>query len=561
MLIIGGGPAGSTCGTLLRKYNPSLRVLILERETFPRDHVGESLLPPLSQLLNEMGCWEKVEAAGFPIKLGATYKWGKSKELWDFEFYPAERFVDEPRPAKYAGQRLWTAFQVDRSVYDTILLDHSASLGCEVRQNARVSKVHAEGDLVMAVEMDDGEMITGRHYVDASGHSGILRRSLGVETNTATSLQNIAIWNYWENADWAVEIGVGGTRVQVMSVGYGWLWFIPLGPTRTSVGLVIPVEYYKESGKRPAELYSEALASQENIAALMVNAVSEGNLQTTKDWSFISTRHIGENWSLVGESAGFADPILAAGLTMAQVGAKEAAIAIQEILKGELDEDWIKQEFEERQMARISSHIRFADYWYTANAQFTDLKEFTAVIASENGLDLSPDKAWAWLAQGGFIDSSGALGPAGFPIDHVRNLGEFLADIEPSSAVKSSNVFRMNLEGAVLRDRVQFGMGRIEKTPCYSRGGRHLPVTGIFKYVIDLLAVSSELPEIVEEMKRHIAEKQDPNFVNNTIGVVPHALEAMISDGWVDASFDPSLPTKKLPERVGNVLHWNTDNR
>ncbi len=97
--IIGGGPGGSTCATFLKKYMPDLKVLILEREAFPRDHVGESQLPPVCRILHEMGCWEKVEAANFPIKIGATYKWGRSQELWDFEFIPAEGFIDEPRPA------------------------------------------------------------------------------------------------------------------------------------------------------------------------------------------------------------------------------------------------------------------------------------------------------------------------------------------------------------------------------------------------------------------------------------------------------------------------------
>src|SRR5579862_6008818 len=122
--IIGGGPAGATVGTLMKKYGPDLKVAILERERFPRDHIGESLLPPVSFILDEMGCWDKVESAEFPIKIGATYRWGRQPELWDFEFFPANRFKDEPRPAKFEGQRLSTAFQVDRAIYDKILLDN-----------------------------------------------------------------------------------------------------------------------------------------------------------------------------------------------------------------------------------------------------------------------------------------------------------------------------------------------------------------------------------------------------------------------------------------------------
>ena len=146
--IIGGGPGGSTTGAMLKHYHPGLRVLILERETFPRDHIGESQLPPISAVLDEMGCWDKVEAAGFPIKVGATYRWGRSPELWNFEFLPLADFRDEPRPAKFQGQRKQTAFQVDRSIYDQILLDHARDLGCEVLEGTKVAQVLHAGDRV-----------------------------------------------------------------------------------------------------------------------------------------------------------------------------------------------------------------------------------------------------------------------------------------------------------------------------------------------------------------------------------------------------------------------------
>lgn len=307
--IIGGGPAGATAGALLRLYNPDLRVLILEREKFPRDHIGESLLPPISPILEEMGCWEAIESADFPIKIGATYRWGQRPELWDFDFYPPAKFKDEPRPAKFEGQRVSTAFQVDRSIYDKILLDRAKELGCEVREETHVSKVLVEGDEVQGLKLASGETITAAHYVDASGSSGILRRALGIACDYPTTLKNIAIYDYWQNADWVVKIGVGATRIQVRSLGYGWIWFIPLGATRTSIGLVIPAEYYKKSGKRPEELYAEALRDEPTLTDLLKNAHSEGKLQTTRDWSFLARRQAGANWFLIGECAGFADPI------------------------------------------------------------------------------------------------------------------------------------------------------------------------------------------------------------------------------------------------------------
>ena len=147
-MIIGGGPAGATAGTLLKKYCPEFKVAIFEKEQFPRDHIGESQLPAISAILDEMGVWNKVEAANFPIKIGSTNRWGKNPELWDLEFIPSEKFVDQPRPGRYEGQRRYTAFQVDRSIYDKILLDHAETVGVEVHQKTAVRTVLREGDRV-----------------------------------------------------------------------------------------------------------------------------------------------------------------------------------------------------------------------------------------------------------------------------------------------------------------------------------------------------------------------------------------------------------------------------
>ena len=273
--IIGGGPAGATAGTLLKKYHPNLNVALFERDKFPRDHVGESQLPAISMILEEMGVWEKVEAANFPIKIGSTNRWGKNPELWDLEFIPSEILVDEPRPAKFQGQRRHTAFQVDRAIYDKILLDHAAEYGVEVHEGTGVKKVNRAGDGIDSLDLGDGRTISAKYYVDASGHIGVLRRAMGVECTYPSTLQNVAFWDYWQNADWAINIGVGATKVQVMSLGWGWIWFIPLGPTRTSVGLVVPANYYKSSGQKPEELYLEALGQEERISALPKNAVCE----------------------------------------------------------------------------------------------------------------------------------------------------------------------------------------------------------------------------------------------------------------------------------------------
>src|SRR6185437_15814555 len=105
------------------------------------------------------------------------------------------------------------------------------------------------------------DTVKARYYVDCTGESGKLRRALEIPVDVPTSLQNIAFWDYWQDAQWAETYGFGGTHVQIMSLGWGWIWFIPITPTRTSIGLVLPAEYFKKSGKTREQIYMDAVAA------------------------------------------------------------------------------------------------------------------------------------------------------------------------------------------------------------------------------------------------------------------------------------------------------------
>ena len=540
--IVGGGPGGATAASLLRKYSPKLQVAIFEREVFPRDHIGESQLPAISNILHEMGAWDKVEAANFPIKLGSTNRWGRNPELWDFEFYPSENFVDEARPGTFQGQRRMTAFQVDRSIYDKILLDHAEELGTLVRQGVVVKEVLRQEDSVTGLVLSSGETVTAKHYIDASGHVGIIRRAMGVQCDYPSGLQNVAFWDYWQNAEWAVNIGVGGTKILVMSLPYGWIWFIPLGPTRTSIGLVMPAEHYKKTGKRPEELYLAALGEEERIAGLTQRATRENKFTTTKDWSFIAERQWGANWFLVGESAGFADPILSAGMTMAHSAGREVAYTIGELERGEHDALWLREQFGRRQARRIQSHIRFADFWYTANAQFIDLQEFIQGIARDNELELTPLKAWEWLARGGFIDEDLGVGFGGFNLGAIKQLGDVLAEVKPDALWSKFNVYRVNLTGATQRERALYWNGRIMRGNCYVRGDRLLPVDGSYSQVLYTLQRTSDLAQIIEMSRASFTQQLQKPEVEKACARFMETLEAMVSDGWVETSLDPNRP-------------------
>jgi len=558
--IIGGGPAGSTVGSLLAKYNPNLRVVVLERERFPRDHVGESQLPSISHILAEMGVWDKVEAANFPIKVGATYRWGKTDGLWDFEFLADGKLRPEKRPSRFVGQRTQTAFQVDRAQYDKILLDHARTLGCEVREGTTVRVVDRDGDRVERLLLDDGTEIRAKHYVDATGHSGILRRAMGVNVEAPTTLKNVAIWDYWRNAEWAVSIGVGGTRVQVLSLSYGWIWFIPLGPDRTSIGLIVPASYFKEQGNSTEELYMEALRSDPVVSRLIQNATREDNLSTTKDWSFIAERLAGENWFLAGESAGFADPILAAGMALAHAGARMVAYTILELERGELESDWLRRNYSINHRSQILQHVRFADFWYTANGVFSDLQEYAREIAADAGLALTAADAWRWLGQGGFIEHTSGTNLGGCGLLIAKEIvGAFTGEDAPYAIVGKTH-FQTNLAGAEEDWMAEMNGGLITRRRMFRRNGKVLPMVGLTAMLAQLLTVERSFSQLSRMPTPDLVlygESVDPAKVQIE---VLKTLEALVSDGWISARIVPGAePFPPVDLDFSSMVHANRD--
>ncbi len=543
-------------GTMLRKYNPSLDVVILEADQFPRDHVGESQLPVITHILHEMGVWDKVEAANFPIKVGATYRWGLTtdKELWDFNFLPDELQPQE-RPAKFGGQRVATSFQVDRSIYDKILLDHCRDLGCRVYERTRVRKVENSGDRVdhlaiessgvAADEIGATNTVKAKYYVDASGESSTVRKAFNVGVESPTSLRNIAVWDYWENAEWAAKIGVGGTYIQIMSLGWGWLWFIPITATRTSIGLVTSAEFYKKSGMSTEELYLKAISEEPRIGPLVRNATREGNLQATKDWSFISDRLYGDNWFLVGDACGFADPILSAGMSLAHMSGRRVAFSLLELLKDDSDGEWIKGQYNQIQRKNIWNHIRFADYWYSVNSKFTDLREYCSQIAKDAGLTLDADEAFRWLGTGGFADEISGVPFAGsYRISAMKDFTERFSGTKGSWAVQVNNIFELDTTGASEEVVAVYDQGRVLKIPCLIREGKTLPKHLMYGVVYNSLLQEKEIQLLAERFMFEAYKSRMPASAQ-TSEFCTEALEALVTEGWVKASYDPKLPLLK----------------
>lgn len=543
--IIGGGPAGSTVGCLLKKYAPTLEVTIFERERFPRDHVGESQLPAITWILEEMGVWDKVEAAGFPIKLGGTYRWGATDELWHLNFIDPGTFESLPRPAPLTPQRRQTAFQVDRARFDQILLDHAEAMGCQVLREARVSNVnHAEGYVTgLVVEPKDGEPfeVKARTYVDASGETGVLRRAVAVPTEFPTSLRNIAFWDYWQQAEWAERAGDSATRIQVMSLGWGWLWFIPISDTRTSVGLVLPAEHFKRLGKRPEEVYLEAIEAEPLIKELTSKATREGHFSATKDWNFLAESLTGENWFLTGDSCGFADPILSAGMTLAHTSGRRVAYSILELQRKTQDARWIRDQYSEGHRHQIRHHMQFAEFWYAGNGRFTDLKEYCSELARSSGLELNAEEAFRWLATGGFaLDTIGVPMAATFPMSGVKHMTTQLTGQEAESILAGMNTVQRQVEGMTETTFAHYENGRVKPTPCLVRDGRKLPFDGAFALLLNRMADPIEIDALIAACVAASGGKAPAH--PPLAQLLLESLEALIAEGWAKAWHDPEKP-------------------
>jgi hypothetical protein len=243
---------------------------------------------------------------------------------------------------------------------------------------------------------------------------------------------------------------------------------------------------------------------------------------------------VGENWMLVGESAGFADPILSGGMSLAMVGGREAGYILASLLRGEHDAHWLKGWYADLQTKRITQHIKFADYWYSANGHFDELKEHTSCIASEAGLELAPDDAFRWLAAGGFVSDDLTFPVAGtYRLGAVKSAMQLLSGIPAHWEINRYNRFFLNLDGSEVVYAPQCVDGRIEKIKCYKRDACLLPMVGMYRTVFRALGRKSDASEIVKELKGAIAATEGLAEPYNAFLGALEALEGMVAEGWV----------------------------
>jgi FAD-dependent halogenase len=369
VIVIGGGPGGSTAATLIAKDGH--RVLLLEREKFPRYQIGESLLPYTLGICQILGVGEQVDRAGFTPKNGGVWYWGgQGKPGWGFNF------GELPNVPMYGGAY---AYQVERMKFDEILLRNAQHCGVVVCEQYRVEDLIEQEDRIVGVRGTDA---MGNHYsararyvVDAGGHSSPFYARVG-ERIYAEQFRNMAIFCYFLNGK-RLPAPQSGSILNV-TFDKGWIWYIPLTDKLTSVGAVISVQHAKEiKNEGLAEAFNSFVNSCPLIRDYLANAtrVTEGvygHHRLRRDWSYCNTRFSRPGLVLVGDSACFVDPLFSSGVHLSTYSALLAARSINTVLRNDLDEERCFREFDLRYRLEYLSFFEFLTTFYNTNLDKAD---------------------------------------------------------------------------------------------------------------------------------------------------------------------------------------------
>src|ERR1051325_9147501 len=309
ILIIGGGPAGSTAATLLAREG--YKVALLERERFPRFQIGESLLPYNNDLFDRLGVKDQLLAGDFNAKYGAEFLTGDGKVGYTFRF---DRNLPDPQYQR--------SFQVKRAEFDHLLLRNAAKVGVEVHEQTQVTAVELGDPQRAVVRTADGREWAARFVIDASGHGAVVGSKLGENRAAIDELQKIAIFAHYKNVPRAEGKDAGNTVIVVLR--NAWFWLIPVSTDVMSVGLV----HVSSCGLKPEELLARTIAETPWMAERMAAAERVSAVYARKDFSYAMRKMVGPNFALAGDAAGVLDPIFSPGVFMAMKSAAIVADAV-----------------------------------------------------------------------------------------------------------------------------------------------------------------------------------------------------------------------------------------
>ncbi|RLS35470.1 MAG: NAD(P)/FAD-dependent oxidoreductase [Planctomycetota bacterium] len=329
VIVIGGGPSGSTASTLIAQRGH--RVTLYERETFPRYHIGESLIPETFWVFEKLGVLPKLRASHYVKKHSVQFVTGQGKLSEPFYFA-------DNKP--HESSQTW---QVLRSEFDHMMLNNAREHGVEVHEGARVLEVLFDGERAVGVSLADGDgkrEVYADVVIDAAGQSALIQDRLGLR-QWDPELKKAAVWTYWKGAYRDSGKDEGATMVMQLDNKQGWFWYIPLHDDILSVGVVAPFEYLfkNRDTKDHEQIYFEEVARCPGLQPRIKDATRAAPFRAAKEYSYRAKKVAGDGWVLVGDAFGFLDPLYSSGVLLAlQSGAKAAEAVCEGLETGDTSE-------------------------------------------------------------------------------------------------------------------------------------------------------------------------------------------------------------------------------
>jgi FAD-dependent halogenase len=441
-VIVGGGPGGATAATLIAKDGH--RVLLLEKERFPRYQIGESLLPStVHGVAPLLGVADELAEASFPVKRGGTFRWGTNPEPWTFTFALSRRLAESSS----------TAYQVERQRFDKILLDNARRCGVDVREEHEAVALSRDGDRVVGVRFRDAASreseVQAPYVVVAAGSTSRMHKGIGVR-ELSPFFRNVALFGYFE----------GGKRLPPPNEGNilcaafegGWFWYIPLSDTLTSVGAVVARECAGDIQKDAQDALRRYIEACPLIAGQLAGArrVREGiysPLRVRKDYSYANSVFWSPGVVLVGDAACFVDPVFSTGVHLATYSGLLAARSINTRLRGELSDDVVFGEFEQRYRREYSLYYEFLQSMYDMNrGESSYFWEARRLL----GTEASSAAAFAELVAGVSGDGGETIAVRGPASPAAHDLGAALSRASQPDALDDGDIVLAGRETRLL---------------------------------------------------------------------------------------------------------------
>ena len=524
IIVIGGGPAGSCVSTLLVRMGHE--VILLERERFPRAHVGESLLPGSIPILDNLGVMDEVRRAGFTVKPGATMIWGTEREPWSWYF--RETHASNPH-----------SFQVWRPDFDAILLNNARRTGVDVREGWQATQVVFDDNGAAAAvqcrpaDGSSGEVeLPASYVVDASGQSGVLSRQLGLR-EWDDFFRNLAVYGYYKGGKGLPTPDEGNILIE--SQPDGWLWHIPLHEGWASVGAVVDAEAgqrgVRELGAR--RFLESQIAAAPYLAGLLESATLASGPEVVRDWSYRCQSLSGPGYILVGDAGCFIDPLFSSGVHLALTYAALASVVVVSALEdptiavpaGKMYEQMYYKEYGHfRELARLfySSNRTADSYFWEArrllddDPSLTPRQSFIQLVAGQPARGYERVALSRGLPPSAFGDSVAAV-----ESERQRRREQGLP---PDILLRLADGVRLQRQPVLAEERFVWGVGLV--TDAHPEG---IPCSALVSQLLSRLDGEGTASDAIASL----CKGMEPSMAMHAERAAAEALELLYVDGAI----------------------------